>query len=74
MDLVEDSALYRIEGIARIEPFDQVIRLGFRNLTNLAKGMGIDILALDAGSDDPTSRLLRVREEEDYPDALPYTG
>ena len=74
LDLVEDSASYRTEGIARIEPFDKAIKLGFRNLAEVAQGMGIDILALDAGSDDPTSRLFRVREEEDYPDALPYTS
>ena len=74
LDLVEDSAPDRTERIARIEPFDKAIKLDFRNLAKVAEGMGIDILALDAGSDDPTSRLFRVREEDDYPDALPYTG
>ncbi len=74
LDLLEDSAPDRTEGLAGIEPFNKAIRLSFRNLSRMAEDMEIDILALDAGSDDPTSRLFRVRKEDDYPDALPYMG
>ncbi len=74
LDLVEDSAPDRAEGLAGMEPFGKAVKLGFRDLAKVAEDMGIDILALDAGSDDPTSRLFRVLEEEDYPDTLPYMG
>ena len=47
--------------------------MSFRNLAGMAKEIGIDVLALDPGSDDPTSRF-RVRKDNDSPDTLPYMG
>ena len=74
LDLLESSAPDRTEGLARVEPFNKAIKLSFRSLTSMAGEMGIDILALDPGSEDPTSRLFRVRKDDDRPDTLPYIG
>ena len=74
LDLLEDSAPDRTEGLAKAEPFNIAIKLGFRKLLGLAEEMGIDILALDAGSSEPASRLFRVREDDERPDTLPYVG
>jgi len=74
LDLLEDSAPDRTEGLAGTELFDKAIRLSFRNLAGMAKEIGIDVLALDPGSDDPTSRLFRVRKDDDSPDTLRYMG
>lgn len=74
LDLLENSVPDRTEGAAETELFDKAIRLNFRNLTGIAREMNIDILALDPGSDDPASRLFRVRKDDDSPDTLPYMG
>ena len=74
LDLLEGSAPDRSERLTGMEPFSKAVKISFRNLLRVAEDMGIDIVALDAGSEDPTSRLFRVREEEDYPGTLPYIG
>jgi hypothetical protein len=74
LDLLEDSVPDRTPGLAATELFDKAIRVSFRNLTGIAREMNIDILALDPGSEDPTSRLFRVRKDDDSPDTLPYMG
>lgn len=74
LDLLEDSVPGRTEGVAETKLFDKAIRLSFRNLTGIAREMNIDILALDPGSEDPASRLFRVRKDDDSPDTLPYMG
>jgi hypothetical protein len=74
LDLLEDSVPDRTEGFAGAELFDKAIRLSFRNLTGIAREMHVNILALNPGSDDPASRLFRVRQDDDSPDTLPYMG